>query len=317
MKAVFLDLGSLDCNDLDLSALERQCDSFTCFAETSAAQVSERIAGAELVIVNKVVLDKEVLASSASLKHICIAATGTNNVDLQAAAAQGISVSNCQAYGTDSVAQHVMTMMLALHTNLIAYNNAARNGQWARASQFCLLDYPIQELSGKTLGIVGYGNLGAGVARLAGAFGMEVLIAQRAGGDTVGGRIAIDELLPQVDVLSLHCPLTDLTRNLINAETIALMKPGAFIINAARGGIVNEADLADALRQGRLAGAATDVLIEEPPVNGNPLLAEDIPNLIITPHSAWGSVQARQRIVEQMAETIAGLRQGERIRIVN
>ncbi len=317
MKAVFLDLNSLDCDDLNLSALKAEFIRFTGYPATTSQQVAERIADADVVIVNKVVLDREMLAAATSLKHICIAATGTNNVDLQAAAEQGVSVSNCQAYGTASVSQHVMALMLALHTNLISYNEAARNGQWASAQQFCLLDYPIQELSGKTLGIVGYGNLGAGVAQLAGAFGMDVVIAQRVGGDTVGGRLAMAELLPQVDVLSLHCPLTDETRDLIDARAIEQMKTGAFLINASRGGIVNESDLADALRRGKLAGAATDVLSEEPPVNGNPLLADDIPNLIITPHSAWGSVQARQRIVDQVTESIVGFKCGEMIRQVN
>lgn len=317
MKAVFLDLNSLDCDDLNLTALDSLFTSFTRYPATSPHDVSDRIATAEVVIVNKVVLDRAALAGASNLKHICIAATGTNNVDLVAAAELGVSVSNCQAYGTDSVAQHVMALMLALHTNLIRYNEAARNGQWAGAEQFCLLDYPIQELRGKTLGIVGYGNLGSGVAQLAGAFGMDVVIAQRAGGETVGGRLAMDELLPQVDVLSLHCPLTEQTQNLIDAAALAQMKTGAFLINAARGGVVNEADLADALRSGKLAGAATDVLTEEPPVNGNPLLANDIPNLIITPHSAWGSVQARQRIVDQVVETIEGLSKGEQVRWVN
>ncbi|WP_299201680.1 2-hydroxyacid dehydrogenase [uncultured Amphritea sp.] len=317
MKAVFLDLNSLDCDDLNLAALEAEFSSFTRYPATAPKQVAGRIAGADVVIVNKVVLDRETLSAATQLKHICIAATGTNNVDLQTASELGISVSNCQAYGTASVSQHVMALMLALHTNLIPYNEAARNGKWARSEQFCLLDYPIQELSGKTLGIVGYGNLGAGVAQLAGAFGMNVVIAQRIGGDTVGGRLALAELLPQVDVLSLHCPLTEETRDLIDANAIDQMKTGAFLINASRGGIVNENDLADALRRGKLAGAATDVLSEEPPVNGNPLLADDIPNLIITPHSAWGSVQARQRIVDQVTESIAGFKRGEMIRQVN
>lgn len=317
MKAVFLDLNSLDCDDLNLTAFESLFSRFTGYRATAPSEVSERINAAEVVVVNKVVLDRSALTGASQLKHICIAATGTNNVDLEAAAELGISVSNCQAYGTDSVAQHVMTLMLAMHTNLIQYNQAARDGQWARADQFCLLSYPIQELRGKTLGIVGYGNLGSGVAQLAGAFGMDVVIAQRAGGETVGGRLAMAELLPQVDVLSLHCPLTEQTKDLIDAAAIAQMKTGAFIINAARGGVVNESDLADALRSGKLAGAATDVLTEEPPVNGNPLLADDIPNLIITPHSAWGSVQARQRIVDQIVETIEGLAKGEQIRWVN
>lgn len=317
MKAVFLDLNSLDYDDLDLAALRAEFREFVGYPTTTAGQVTERIAGADIIIVNKVVLDRAAIVAAKQLKHICIAATGTNNVDLKAAAEQGISVSNCQAYGTSSVVQHVMAMMLALHTHLIDYNAAARDGRWARAEQFCLLDYPIQELSGKTLGIIGFGNLGAGVAQLARAFGMDVVIAQRSGGGRVSGRLPLEELLPQVDVLTLHCPLTEQTRDLIDSSAIAQMKTGAFIINAARGGIINEADLAEALRSGKLAGAATDVLTQEPPVQGNPLLANDIPNLIVTPHSAWGSVQARQRIVAQLTETIVGLKRGEQIRQIN
>lgn len=315
MKAVFLDLNSLDCDDLQLTDLQSQFDSFEGFAETAPADVASRIADADVVIVNKVVLDAGLLLQAKQLKLICIAATGTNNVDLVKAAELNIKVANCQAYGTASVAQHVLTLMLALHTNLIAYNSAARNGQWAQAKQFCLLDYPIQELEGKTLGLVGYGNLGAGVARLAEAFGMKILIAQR-GDKAVEGRLPLAQLLPQVDVLTLHCPLTDDTRNLIDSDALAIMKPGSFLINAARGGIVNEPALAQALRSGHLAGAATDVLTVEPPVHGNPLFEDDIPNLIITPHSAWGSVQARQRIVAQMTESIAGFKRNEMIRMV-
>jgi len=316
MKAVFLDLESLDCGDLDMSVLTEHFESFEAYASTSPDQVVARIEGADVVIVNKVVLDADILIQAKDLKLICIAATGTNNVALEVAAQRGIKVANCQAYGVASVVQHVMTLMLALHTNLIAYDRAARNGQWAKASQFCLLDYPVQELEGKTLGIVGYGNLGSGVARLAEAFGMQVLVAQR-GDAAAEGRVPLDQLLRQVDVLTLHCPLTDTTQDLIDEQALTLMKPSAFLINAARGGVVNEQALADALRSGKLAGAATDVLTEEPPVNGNPLLAEDIPNLIITPHSAWGSVQARQRIVNQMAETVAAFSVGKKVRIVN
>lgn len=314
MKAVFLDLASLDKQDLDLSALQGAVTCFEAYASTGTDQVGERIRDAEIVIVNKVILDASALQAARRLKLVCIAATGTNNVDLNAAAAQGIQVTNCQAYGTASVAQHVLGLMLALHTNLLAYNRAARNGDWVNASQFCLLDFPIQELSGKTLGIVGYGALGQEVGRLASAFGMTVVVAQRAGGAPVPGRLPLSELLTKADVISLHCPLTEATRNLISAAELALMKPGSFLINAARGGIVDEVALADALRAGRLAGAATDVLTVEPPTADNPLLAADIPNLIITPHSAWGSVQARQRIVDQLAESMRSYADGDTAR---
>lgn len=315
MKAVFLDLESLDFGDLNLASLQGEFSRFIGYAETSPEQVAERIADAEVVVVNKVSLTAELLVQAPALKLICVAATGTNNVDLQTARRQGIRVVNCQAYGTASVVQHVMTLMLALHTNLIAYHTAVQAGDWGRSKQFCLLDFPIQELAGKTLGIIGYGNLGAGVAKIAEAFGMQVLIAQR-GQAPQAGRMPLAQLLPQVDVLSLHCPLTKETENLIDSRALALMKPGAFLINAARGGIVNEAALLAALRSGHLGGAATDVLSVEPPREGNPLLATDLPNLIVTPHSAWGSLQARQRIVDQLTESVAGFKRGELIRQV-
>ncbi len=310
MKAVFLDLDSLDKQDLNLQELKGAVDSFCCYDLTLPDQVETRIADAEVVIVNKVVLNETVLRSAKRLRLICIAATGTNNVDLEAAAELGIQVTNCQGYGTASVAQHVFSLMLALHTNLLAYNRSARNGDWEKSTQFCLLDYPIQELCGKTLGIIGYGTLGREVGRLAEAFGMNLLVAQRPGGRPEAGRLPLSDVLNQADVLSLHCPLTEVTRNLIDEAELGQMKAGSFLINAARGGIVNESALADALRAGHLAGAATDVLTVEPPTADNPLLAEDIPNLIITPHSAWGSVEARQRIVDQLTGSICGFKAG-------
>lgn len=311
MKAVFLDISSLDKQDLNLQSLHSAVTTFTGYEMTAADQVAERIGDADIVIVNKVMLDRAVLEGTSRLRLICIAATGTNNVDLDAAAELGIQVANCQGYGTASVAQHVLGLMLALHTNLLAYNRAARNGDWVNASQFCLLDFPIQELSGKTLGIIGYGTLGQAVARLAEAFGMQVIVAQRPGGVAEAGRLPLSAVLSSADVLSLHCPLTDATRNLIDREALGQMKSGSFVINAARGGIVEEVALAEALRSGHLAGAATDVLTTEPPTADHPLLADDIPNLIVTPHSAWGSVEARQRIVGQLAESISGFQGGD------
>ncbi|WP_027857033.1 2-hydroxyacid dehydrogenase [Marinobacterium jannaschii] len=315
MKAVILDLESLE--DLDLSAISSQFDQLDSWMATTAEELPQRLAGYDVVITNKVKISAEAIQQASNLKLICVVATGTNNIDLQAASERGIKVANCVAYGVDSVVQHVFSMMLALHTNLISYDQAVRNGDWGRASQFCLLSFPVQELAGRKLGIIGFGNLGQGVARIAEAFGMEVLVAQRPGGAAQDGRVPLDTLLPQVDVLSLHCPLTPETADIIDADAIARMKPGSFIVNAARGGVVNEEALADALRRGHLAGAATDVLTEEPPRNGNPLLAADIPNLIITPHSAWGSRQARERIVAQTAENISAFFNGEAIRQVN
>lgn len=317
MKAVFLDQSSLDLNDLDLKPLIAVFDHLTLYPSTRSDQIVERIQDADVVISNKVVLDAETIRQCKNLKLILISATGTNNIDLVQAKAQGIVVCNCQAYGTSAVAQHTLMLMLALSTSLIQYNHAVQQGQWNKASQFCLLDFPIVELAGKTLGIIGYGELGQTVAKLAKAFDMNVIVGAIPNRPHVEGRVPVKALFSQVDYLSLHCPLTDDTRDLIDADTFDLMRPTAFLINCARGGIVNEQALADALRQGKIAGAATDVLTVEPPKNGNVLLEDDIPNLIITPHSAWGSVDARQRIVQQLVENTQAFQSGQPIRQVN
>lgn len=316
MKAVFLDYESLDQHDLDFGALQDVFDELLLFPATSQAQLLERVREAEVIISNKVLVDAETLQQCPHLKLILISATGTNNIDLVQARKQGIVVCNCQGYGTSAVAQHTLSLMLALATSLLKYDRAVKQGEWNKASQFCLLDFPIIELSGKTLGIVGYGELGQAVAKLAEAFGMKVLVASLPNRPTDASRIAFAELLPQVDFLTLHCPLTEDTRDLIDTQAFDAMKPSAFLINCARGGIVNEAALADALRQGKIAGAATDVLSVEPPKDGNVLL-DDIPNLIITPHSAWGSVDARQRIVQQMQQNVLAFQAGQPIRQVN
>lgn len=316
MKAVFLDVESLDQHDLDLSPLTTAFDALSLYSATSSDQVLQRVQDVDVIITNKVQISAQVMQQCPQLKLILISATGTNNVDLAQAKAQGIVVSNCQGYGTSAVAQHTLALMLVLATSLLKYDHAVKQGVWNKAKQFCLLDFPIVELAGKTLGIVGYGELGQAVAKLAQAFDMWVLIAGLPDRPQREGRLPLAELLPQVDFLTLHCPLTDSTRNLISTDEFALMKASAFLINCARGGIVDEAALAQALREGRIAGAATDVLTVEPPKDGNVLLAEDIPNLIITPHSAWGSVDARQRIVQQMVENVTAFQQGQPIRQV-
>ena len=317
MKAVFLDQHSLDQQDLDFSALEAVFDEWVMYPQTASEQVLERIRDADVVISNKVLLNAQALKQNPQLKLILISATGTNNVDLVQAKAQGIVVCNCQAYGTSAVAQHTLMLMLALSTSVIQYNQAVKQGQWNQSSQFCLLDFPIVELAGKTLGIVGYGELGKAVAKLAEAFGMEVLIGALPKRAQQLDRVAFQDLIGQVDYLSLHCPLTEDTRDLIDADVFDAMKPTAFLINCARGGIVNEQALVDALKQGKIAGAATDVLSVEPPKEGNVLLADDIPNLIITPHSAWGSREARQRMVQQLIENAVAFKNGQPIRKVS
>ncbi|QUE74965.1 2-hydroxyacid dehydrogenase [Stutzerimonas stutzeri] len=301
-RAVFLDLFPLDQGDLDLTPLQSAFDDLVCHAQTSVPQIIERLQGAEIAIVNKVALSDAVFAACPDLKLILVAATGVNNIDLEAAKRRGIVVCNCQAYGTATVAQHTLMLLLALATRLPDYQGAVARGRWQESGQFCLLDFPIIELAGKTLGVLGHGELGGAVARLAEALGMRVLTGNLPGRPARDDRLDLDALLPQVDALTLHCPLTEHTRNLIGARELRMMKPSAFVINTARGGLIDEQALADTLRSGHLGGAATDVLTSEPPSNDNPLLAADVPRLIVTPHSAWGSREARQRIVVQLRE---------------
>ncbi|MBC3348860.1 MULTISPECIES: 2-hydroxyacid dehydrogenase [Pseudomonas] len=316
-RAVFLDHPSLDLGDLDLGPLRNCFSELQLFARTSRDEVSERLKGATVAITNKVVIDATAMAANPELKLILISATGTNNVDLDAARQHGITVCNCQGYGTPSVAQHTIMLLLNLATRLGDYQKAVAEGRWQQASQFCLLDYPIVELEGKTLGLLGHGELGSAVGRLAEAFGMRVLLGQIPGRPARPDRLPLDQLLPQIDALTLHCPLNEHTRNFIGARQLALLKPGAFVLNTARGGLIDEQALADALRSGHLGGAATDVLSVEPPTQGNPLLAADIPRLIVTPHNAWGSREARQRIVGQLTENALGFFSGTAQRVVS
>ena len=316
-RAVFLDHASLDLGDLDMAPLRQVFDALHLHAQTPPELIIERLQGAQVVISNKVLLDASTLAACPDLKLILIAATGSNNVDLAAARAQGIAVCNCQGYGTPAVAQHTLMLLLALATRLPDYQQAVAAGRWQQASQFCLLDYPIMELHGKTLGLLGHGELGSAVGRLAEAFGMRVLLGQLPGRPARSDRLPLDELLPHVDALSLHCPLNEHTRDLIGADQLQAMKANALLVNTARGGLINEQALADALRSGHLGGAACDVLSSEPPQADNPLLAGDIPRLIITPHCAWGSREARQRIVGQLAENAHGYFNAAPRRLIN
>ncbi|MCW8906598.1 MAG: 2-hydroxyacid dehydrogenase [Sedimenticola sp.] len=303
-KAVFLDTRTLDLGDLDMEPLKSTPFQWQFHPQSAATDVGDRIREARVVVSNKAILTGDDMRRSPDLKLICVAATGTNNVDLQAANELGIAVTNVTGYGTATVAQHTFGLILALSTRLLEYQAAVRRGDWSRSELFCLMDYPIREIAGKTLGIVGYGTLGRGVARIAEAFDMRVLLAQRPGGEIQPGRLALEQLLPRVDVLSLHCPLTEHTRNLIGPGELALMRPDALLLNTARGGIVDEEALAVALKRGKLGGAGVDVLTREPPPADHPLLQPDIPNLIVTPHNAWASKEARQRLLESVADNI-------------
>ncbi len=304
MHGVILDGDSLG-PDLDLSRLRETLQRWTVHAATPAGETAARIRDADVVVSNKVLVGATEIARAPSLKLICVAATGTNNVDLQAARARAIPVCNVRGYGTPSVVEHVFALMLTLRRSLDAHRAGVKAGDWTASPFFCLFPAPIGELSGATLGIVGYGELGRGVARIAEAFGMRVLVAARPGSTTAPeGRVLLEEMLPQLDVLTLHCPLTPETEHLIGARELALMPSHAIVINTARGGIVDETALVEALKGGVIGGAGMDVLRVEPPPAGQVLLQPGIPNLVVTPHVAWAGQQSRQRLIDQVADNI-------------
>jgi len=305
MHAVILDEKTFNVGDLNLDNLLALNESWDRYDSTQPEERLDRLQNATIAISNKVVFDKELLKQLPNLKLILITATGTDNVDLEYCESNGITVNNVADYCTSSVSQHVFSLILALSTQLFAYQNYTRSGEWSRSGQFSSLDFPVLELEGKTLGLIGYGNLAKGVEKLALAFGMKILIAERVNStSSTEGRVPIAELLQQVDVLSIHCPLTPDTKNLISTNEFQLMKDSAFIINTSRGAIVNNQALADALITGEIAGAGIDVLDQEPPQSNHPLLNENVPNLILTPHTAWSSVEARQQVVDIVAENL-------------
>lgn len=310
MQGVFLDLESLDRNDLDLQPLHEALPQWRLYPNTRADAVTAAISDAEVVISNKVMLDRAALLASTGLQLVCIAATGTNNVDLATARECNITVCNVTGYTTRSVVEHVFGQLLTLYRQLTAYRDAVHAGRWQQAEHFCLLEYPIRELSGQTLGIIGYGELGQAVARMGEAFGMRVLVAERANSPVREGRTALDIVLSDAHVISLHCPLTDATRNLIGGPELARMRDDAILINTARGGIVDEPALLEALETEQIAAAIVDVLSEEPPRSGNPLLDSNLPNLLVTPHIAWASLSSRQRLVNEIAANILAWRNG-------
>ncbi|MGB5276494.1 MAG: 2-hydroxyacid dehydrogenase [Gammaproteobacteria bacterium] len=311
LKAAFLDFDSVGRDDLDTTMLEAAADHWQWYGLVKADELDEVLANVDVIVSNKVVLTDQHLSNAKCLKLVCIAATGTNNIDLASAVRNNIAVSNVHGYATASVVQHMFTLLLALTTRFSQYTAAVKRGEWSKSRFFCLLDYPVRELAGKTMGIVGYGNLGKAVATVAEAFGMKVLLAKRNEQDQRPGRTPLNELLSQVDVLSLHCPLTAETRHLIGAQELALMKNDAVLINTARGGLVNETALLDALREQQIGGAGLDVLQQEPPPADDPLLSACLPNLIITPHSAWISRESRQRLINEIALNVEAFKQGQ------
>lgn len=313
MKAVFLDYATMG-PDLDPSPISDLLPDLTLFDVTPEQLTAERIRDAEFVFTNKIRFDDETLGNAHSLRFIGLTATGTDNVDLSDADKYGIAVCNIRAYCTQSVVEHVFGVLLNFTHSTSRYGRAVQSGQWQESNAFCMLDYPIRELSAMTLGIVGHGELGRGVERIAHEFGMTVLIARRPGTSAIAddGRSDFQELLGRADVITLHCPLTDATRNLFGEAQFKQMKQDAILINTARGGLVDSAALAAALTNGDIGAAAIDVLPKEPPADGDPLIDYDGPNLIVTPHIAWATIEARQKAINELAANVKAFLNGER-----
>lgn len=310
-EIVFLDYASLAPDDLSKDTLLAVAPDTVFYNHTTSAQLAPRLKCANVVISNKVVLNRSILQSLPQLQLICVAATGTNNIDLNAAQELGIKVCNVRDYATQSVVEHVFSLILNLSRNINSYQKSLQDGAWHASPDFCLIDHSITEISGKTLGIIGYGVLGKAVARTAECFGMEVLVANRPGLEQCSdGRVMLDELLKRSDIVSLHCPLTEHTKNILGTEELRKMKSSAIVINTARGGILDEKALHEALVQGEIAAAGIDVLETEPPGSDSILLKKSLANLIVTPHIAWASQRARQTLLDQLASIISSWQQG-------
>ena len=279
------------------------------YETTNKDKLHEDCTDVEVVITNKVKFNEGILAIFPKLKLICLTATGIDNIDLEAAKKLKIAVCNVPAYSTNSVAQHTFSLLLALMQSLTNYNEVVQAREWQRRTTFNILDFPVNELVGKTLGIVGYNDIGKQVEVIAKAFHMRVLLANIPGRPPKGERLSLHELLPEVDCLSLHCPSITATRGLIGEEELNLMKPTAFLINTSRGAVINEAALAAALQQGKIAGAGLDVLSQEPPPADNPLLNLQHPRLIITPQITWASAEVRQWCIDIVADNIQSFKE--------
>lgn len=317
LKVVFLDR-----NTLAPQTIVRPLDfahELKVFEATTPDQVMSRILDADIVITNKVKLSAEVIAQASRLKMIAVAATGTDIIDLAACSQRGIVVSNIRNYAAHAVPEHVFALIFALRRNLIAYRETVQRGRWLEAGTFCFFDYPIGELHGSTLGIIGYGALGKATANIGRALGMKVLLAARNGSVSVtGGYAPFDEVLAQSDVISLHCPLRPETRNLISASEFDRMARKPILINTARGGLVDEVALVEALRAGKISGAGFDVVSQEPPPADHPFSElRDYPNFILTPHVAWASDEAMQTLADQLIDNIEAWQQGSPRNVVS
>jgi glycerate dehydrogenase len=318
-KIVFLDAATYG----DIS-LQRFIDQWDCTIHqvTSPSETCQRLTGQSVAVTNKVGILRAVFSSAAAkeLKLIVVAATGTDIIDREAAQEFGVRVCNVPGYATQSAAQFTLALILELATRAARYGTAVRSDAWQKSPIFTLLDFPSIELKGKKLGIIGYGNIGRAVADMARGFGLKLLIAARPGatGSIPPDRLPLKELFRQADIITLHCPLTPETRNLINAETLSLMKPTALLINTARGALIDETALIRSLREKRLAAAALDVISQEPPGADHAIIqtAKELDNLLVTPHTAWSAREARERLLGEVANNISAFLEGKPRNIV-
>jgi glycerate dehydrogenase len=314
MKIVVLDGYTLNTGDNPWGSL-RALGEVVIYDRTPVDQIVERSAGAEVVLTNKVPLSSTTLAQLPKLKLIAVLATGYNIVDIEAARLQGVVVCNVPTYSTESVAQFTFALLLELCHRVGAHDALVHDGEWTRSADFCFWRHPLIELSGKTMGIVGFGRIGRRVGQIAEAFGMKVLAGSASVSAARGDRVSLEELFSRSDVISLHCPQTPANTGFVNRELLRLMKPTALLINTARGGLVNEKDLAEALNEDRLGGAAVDVVSAEPMKGDNPLLGAK--NCIITPHIAWATLAARRRLMETTVRNVAAFMAGRPENVVN
>lgn len=310
MKIVYLDAFPLG-NDIDISPLKK-LGKYSSYDRTSTDLIIERASGAGIVLTNKSIISAEIMDALPDLKYIGVTATGYNIVDTAAAKERGILVTNASDYSSNSVAQHVFAMILRIQNQIYEHSDVDK---WVNSPDFCYFNSTINEISGKTLGVVGFGGIGKKVVQIAEAFGMNVLINKRTLDSSDNRMVNLDELLTKSDYISLHLPLTESNNKFINKQSLQKMKSNAIFINTARGGLVNEQDLADALNNNIIGGAALDVLSSEPPSANNPLLKAK--NCLITPHIAWGSYEARQKLLDIVIENIKAYQQGKPINVVN
>ena len=317
MKLVVLDGHAVNPGDLSWDFLN-VFGQVTVYQETAQEQVIPRIQDADIILINKIVINEALLQACPKLKLICVLATGYNVVDCDACAKRNIPVCNVPAYGTNAVAQFTFSLLLELCNRVGHHDRLVKDGVWEKCTGFCFWDTPQMELAGKTMGIIGFGAIGRAVGCIAKAFGMQVLAYNRsrcAEGEAIGEYVDLDTLLAKADIVSLHCPLTPETTQIINRESLAKMKDGAILLNTARGGVINEEDVRQALESGKLRGFAADVVSREPILASNPLLGA--PNCILTPHMAWAPIEARQRILDSVTASIRGYLDGKLVNCVN